>query len=72
MERIISKKLKGLMAEHRLTNAELSKKIGISPKTLSLRINGQRKWLYKELVDITKLFGFSSVKEVFPELYNSI
>lgn len=71
-KQIVCKKLKGLMVEHSLTLKDLSKKIGISENSLTLKINGRRDWWYWEIMLITKQFGFSEVKEVFPELYNSI
>lgn len=71
-KQIVCKKLKGLMVEHGLTLKDLSKKIGISENSLTLKINGRRDWWYWEIMLITKQFGFSEVKEVFPELYNSI
>lgn len=69
---IASKRLKGMMAESDTTIINLSKKMGISRRSLALKINGQREWSYDELVFITKQFGFSEIKEVFPELYNHI
>ena len=69
---IISSRLKGLMAEHEITARYLYKGLNISKNSLSLRINGHRKWMYWELIYIAKQFGYSEIKEVFPELYNSI
>ena len=68
-KQIISKRLKGLMAEHDVTIKDLSKKIGISENTLFLKINGQRDWWFRETIFIVKEFGYSEVKDVFPELY---
>jgi len=72
MKNIISKRLKGLMAEHKITVRELSKRLSISEKSLSLKINGRCDWLYEEMIFVIKQFGFSEVKEVFPELYNFV
>jgi transcriptional regulator with XRE-family HTH domain len=69
---ITSKRLKGLMAEHGITVREFSKRIGISEKSLSLKIGGRREWMYWELILIAKQFGFSEVRKVFPELYEAI
>lgn len=69
---IVCRKLKGLMAEHEITVRELAKKIGISENSLTLKINGHRDWWYWEMVSVMKCFGFSEVKEVFPEIYNSV
>ncbi|MFZ5650162.1 MAG: hypothetical protein ACOY4I_04820 [Bacillota bacterium] len=72
MTRIVSKRLRGLMAEHDITLLDLSKRLNIPEKSLSLKINGRRNWMYRELISITMQFGFSEIKEVFPELYNYI
>jgi len=69
---IISKRLKGLMTEKEITLKALSRKIGISENSLTLKINGHRDWWYWELIFIVKEFGFSEVKDVFPELYQSV
>jgi len=69
---IICKKLKGLMAENDVTIRKLSAKIGISENSLTLKINGRRDWWYWEMLFVMKQFGFTEVKEVFPELYESI
>ncbi|WP_347491173.1 helix-turn-helix domain-containing protein [Desulfoscipio sp. XC116] len=69
---IVSKRLKGLMAEHEITIRKLSQKIGISENSLTLKINGRRDWWYWEMIAIMKHFGFSEVKDVFPELYDHI
>ncbi|WP_273483667.1 helix-turn-helix domain-containing protein [Desulforamulus ruminis] len=69
---IVCKKLKGLMAEHEITIRKLSRKIGISENSLTLKINGKRPWWFWEMLVITKEFGFSEVKDVFPEIYDSI
>ena len=72
MTKIVSKRLKGVIVEHNMTYCELSKKMGISKNSLGRKINGQYSWLYRELIFIVKFFGFSEVKEIFPELYNSV
>ena len=72
VKRVVSRRLKGLMAEHETTLRSLSKKIGISENSLTLKINAQRDWWYWELMLIVKEFGFSEVKEVFPELYEAV
>jgi len=67
---IVSRRLKGLMAERDMTNKSLSKAIGISENMLTVKINGGCDWWYWELIAIVKQFGFCEVREVFPELYN--
>ena len=68
VKRVVSRRLKGLMAEHDITLKSLAEKIGISVNSLTLKINAQRDWWYWELILIVKEFGFSEVKDVFPEL----
>lgn len=72
MDKIICKRLRGLMVEHDITLYDLSKRLSISEKSLSLKINGRRGWMYWELISIVRQFGLSEVKEVFPEFYNHI
>jgi len=70
-KKIVCKKLKGLMVEHDMPAKKLSKKIGISESSLTQKINGHRDWWYWEVLLIVKVFKFSEVKDVFPELYES-
>ncbi len=69
---IVSKRLKGLMVEHDTPLRELAKIIGAPEKSLVAKIDGQKKWLFQELLAIIKYFEYTEVKEVFPELYKSI
>ncbi len=70
--RIVCKRLKGLMAEHDIPLQKLAKIIGAPEKSLRAKIKGQKKWLFQELLAIIKYFNCTEIKEVFPELYNSI
>ncbi|HOV80327.1 MAG TPA: hypothetical protein PK728_09515 [Bacillota bacterium] len=69
--RIVSKRLKGLMVEHDASLRELARITGAPEKSLMAKIDGQKKWLFRELLAIIKYFNYTEVKEVFPELYNS-
>jgi len=69
---VVSRKLKGLMVEKGITLPVLSKKIGISENSLAQKINGHRDWWYRELIFIVKEFGYLKVRDVFPELYESV
>lgn len=69
---IVYKRLKGLMAEHGITIPELAKKMGISKSSLSRKINGRQTLYAHEVCFITQYFWFSELKNVFPEMYNSI
>lgn len=71
-KKIVCKKLKGLMVEHDMPARKLSGKIGISESSLVQKINGHRDWWYWEVMSIVKMFGFSEVKDVFPEIYDSV
>ncbi|HOV79555.1 MAG TPA: helix-turn-helix transcriptional regulator [Bacillota bacterium] len=71
-KRVVSRRLKGLLVEHDMSIKDLAKRIGISENSLTLKINGHRDWWYWELMLIVKVFGFSEVKEVFPELYEAV
>ncbi len=71
-KRVVSKRLKGLMVEHGMTIKDLSKKIGISENSLTLKMNGHRDWWYREVMLIVKEFDFTEVRDVFPELYDSV
>lgn len=69
---VVCKRLKGLMVEYEITVRKLSRKIGISENSLTLKINGHRNWWLWEILSITKQFGFSDARDVFPEIYNFI
>jgi len=66
---IVSRRLKGLMAEHGVTIPALAKKMGISKSSLSRKINGKQIWWAREIAFITKYFWFSEFRNVFPEMY---
>lgn len=71
-KRVICKRLKGLMVERGIGTYELAQKLGMGPSTLNLKINGKRDWWYSEVARITIVFGYDEIKDVFPELHNSI
>lgn len=71
-ETVVSKRLKGLMAENDITLIDLSEGLNISAGELSMKINDGDNWLYKEMAFITNLFGYKEIQSVFPELYNSV
>ncbi|MDF9409739.1 helix-turn-helix transcriptional regulator [Pelotomaculum isophthalicicum JI] len=71
-KQIVCRRLKGLMAENDLTIRELSKKTGISEKTLSLKIRGRRKWWIHELFLVTRQLGFAEIRKVFPEIFKDV
>lgn len=66
-EKIVCKRLKGLMVENELTLQALAEKIGVSENSLTQKINGHRGFWYWEMVAIAKVFG-DSLENVFPEL----
>lgn len=69
---VVSRRLKGLMAEHGITIPELAKKMGISRSSLSRKINGRQTWYAHEICFITKYFWLSEFKNVFPEMYKEV
>lgn len=71
MGAIVSKRLKTLLFDKGITYAQLARKIGISENNLALKINGKRRWWIDECVEITKILGYTDVREVFPEIYNA-
>lgn len=66
-ERIVCKRLKGLMVENELTLQSLAEKIGVSENSLTQKINGHRGFWYWEMVAIAKVFR-GDLETVFPEL----
>ena len=67
-----SLRLRGLMAENEMTTAMLAKKIGISELTLQLKITGERAWWFWETLEVSKVFGYDSTKDVFPEMHKLV
>lgn len=70
--KIISKRLKGLMAENDITLIDLSGKMNISADELSMKINDGENWYYRDMIFIARLLGYNEIRPVFPELYNSV
>lgn len=66
-ERVVCKRLKGLMVENELTLQALAEMIGISENSLTQKINGHREFWYWEMVAISKVFR-DNLENVFPEL----
>ena len=70
-KRIVCHRLKGLMVERQVTAGNLSRKLGMSEAGLYKKINGHSDWWYREVLFITRYFGFTQVIEVFPEMVES-
>lgn len=49
--------IRGLMAERGITQPELAEQIGMSPATLSTRLNGHTEFTMKEIGAIARAFG---------------
>jgi len=64
-------RLKGIMVEKKITQERLAKMAGISENSLARKINGHRDFWYWEVVLITRLLGFKTINEVFPEIYEA-
>ncbi len=56
----IPDRIRGYMAERKITNAELSRKTGIEESALSKALNNQRKIDVNEYALIVKAFGESA------------
>ena len=50
-------KIRGAMAEKGLTQEELANKVGISQRTMSLKLNGKVKVSVEDLVKFAKTLG---------------
>ncbi len=70
--RVECNRLKGILAEHKITQERLAKMTGISENSLTRKVNGHRDFWYWEVVLITRLLGFHNINEVFPELYKAV
>lgn len=52
-------KLKGIMAEAGITQADLAKRINMSPNTLSNKLNGKRDFMVDEVSRICEALNIS-------------
>ncbi len=52
------------MARHRITNAYLAKKLGITQSTLSLKLNGKAELSLKQAVQIKTILGVDIPLEI--------
>lgn len=71
MKCIESKRLKSILFDKGITYAQIAQKIGISENNFTHKINGKRRWWIDECVEITRILGFTDIKEVFPEIVNA-
>lgn len=46
-----------LMAQRRMSQAELGRVIGVGPNTVSLKLSGKRRWRFDDLDDLARYFG---------------
>lgn len=53
----VADRIRGYMAEHKISNIELSKKTGIDQTALSKTLNNQRKMDVNEFILIIDAFG---------------
>ena len=62
-------KLKGRIKEKYGTQEDFAKAIGVSPTTISFKINGKAKWQQDEIVKAAKLLEISK-KEIVEYFFN--
>ncbi len=60
-------KLKGKIKEKMGTQSSLSREIGLSEKTFSLKINGKIEWRQSEIIKISNILGIKC--EEIPEYF---
>lgn len=61
-------RLKGILVENKITQEKLVRLTGMSENSLARKINGHRDFWFWEMALITKLLGFPTIQEVFPEI----
>jgi DNA-binding XRE family transcriptional regulator len=71
MTRVECNRLRGIVAERKLTIEWIAKKIGISVNSLSIKINGHREFKFSEAYRIANLLEME-VRDVFPELIKAV
>lgn len=62
-------KLKGRIKEKYGTQEDFAKAIGITPTTISFKINGKAKWQQDEIVEAARLLGISK-NEIVEYFFN--
>lgn len=58
-------KLKGLLYEKRMTQRQLAKEIGISEKTIGLKMAGECEFTFSEVYKICRVLGIENPFDVF-------
>ena len=58
-------KLKGLLYEKRMTQRQLAKEIGISEKTIGLKMSGECEFTLSEVYKICRVLGIENPLDVF-------
>lgn len=56
---IVGGNVKYLMGDRGLEQSDLARRVGVDQSTLSLKLNGKRKWTVGELVQVSDIFGVS-------------
>ena len=59
------KNLKAEMTRHDVSTAELASTVGISAKTLYLKLSGKSEFTYSQIVAISKYLGDMSIDYLF-------
>ena len=58
-------KLRGILAEKRITQAELAHAMGLSTRTINLKLNGKVPINVDEASQITKILGVENPIDIF-------
>lgn len=69
-ERLVTRKIRGLMGEHRCSQKELGEHLDLSQGSVSNRLNGSVDWSLGELFTIAELFDVP-VTNLFPDQENN-
>lgn len=60
-------KLKGKMAEKRISQDKMAQYIGITVQAFNAKINGRSQFTLEEVVKMTEFLGITNPKEIFFE-----
>jgi DNA-binding Xre family transcriptional regulator len=59
---------KEMAAHNRMSAAELARRLGLSQKSISYKLNGKTEFTRAEMVKIKNIFGGKSLDELFEDV----
>lgn len=65
----MSRRLKGLLAEHNIQHQELAKVLGLTRETLSHKLNGKSDWWLGEMAQIKNYFKQQGIEISYDEVF---